>query len=379
MRTTPVLVCMKRLLLLLALAIMATVALRSQASAETFLLPKRFGGWDKVLPSKTSQQPDLADPVNGVVLKEYGFKDFESATYTRPGRQMTVKAIQFADASGAYGAFTFYKQPQMLNERIGDQGASFNERVLFYRGNVLVEAVLDRVTAMSAAELREFASALPQPQGNAKNLPSLPMYLPRQSYVRNSAKYVVGPAGLEKIDAPLPASVVDFSRGAEVVTGKYSTSQGTATLMLISYPTPQIAGGRLRAIEAFVQNPAAGGSTPVAGTFTSKRSGPIVALAAGQISSAEAKSLLASVNYDADVTWNENTYLDKKNNVANLLVNVIFLIFIILGLALIAGIAFGGVRVLLRRFVPGKVFDRDEKTEIIQLKLGKRAREDVNR
>ena len=30
------------------------------------------------------------------------------------------------------------------------------------------------------------------------------------------------------------------------------------------------------------------------------------------------------MNYDASVTWNENTYFDKKNNIANLLVNIIF-------------------------------------------------------
>ena len=50
-----------------------------------------------------------------------------------------------ADASGAYGAFTYYKQPEMLNEKIGDQASSLNNRVLFYRGNVLVEAVFDKL------------------------------------------------------------------------------------------------------------------------------------------------------------------------------------------------------------------------------------------
>ncbi len=369
---------MKRLLLSAIVAMTAAIALSVPAIAEDFLLPGRFAGWNKVLPSKTSRDPETADPVNAALLKEYGFKDFESATYTRPGRQIMVKAARFSDASGAYGAFTFYKQPQMLTERIGDQGASMNDRILFYRGNVLVDAVLDRVTAMSAAELRDLARDIPQPQGSAKNLPSLPMYLPKQSYERNSAKYVVGPVGLDRIAAPLPAQVVDFSRGAEVVTGKYSTGEGTATLMLIAYPTPQIAGERLRAIEAFSQSPAAASNPEIAGAITSKRTGPIIVAVAGQISLAEAKSLLASVNYDADVTWNENTYLDKKNNVANLLVNVIFLIFIIFALALVAGVAFGGVRILLRRLAPGKVFDREERAEIIQLKLGKHTGKDVN-
>jgi len=43
------------------------------------------------------------------------------------------------------------------------------------------------------------------------------------------------------------------------------------------------------------------------------------------------------------------------------------------GIAIVLGIAFGGVRVLTKRFFPGKVFDRPEDMEILQLGLsGKR-------
>jgi len=47
--------------------------------------------------------------------RSYGFTDFESAVYTHDNRKLTVKAARFADTSGAYGAFTYYKMPQMLN------------------------------------------------------------------------------------------------------------------------------------------------------------------------------------------------------------------------------------------------------------------------
>ena len=126
--------------------------------------------------AQTSKDPAVADPVNAALLKEYGLTDFESGTYTRDdGRKVALKAARFADASGAYGAFTYYKMPQMLKESIPDQGASLNERVLFYRGNILVDAVFEKLTAMSAAELRELVGgACPCPPGNARNLPILP-------------------------------------------------------------------------------------------------------------------------------------------------------------------------------------------------------------
>src|SRR5271167_1921696 len=169
------------------------------------ILPKQFGGWQISGSSRTSTDPAIADPVNAAVLKEYGFTGFESATYTRDdGRKLTLKAARFADASGAYGAYTYYKTPTMLIEKIGDGAASLNERVLFYRGNILVDAVFQKLSAMSAAELRELAEGLPLPSGNTRNLPGLPAYLPTQSYVKNSAKYVVGPNALQHVDAPIP-------------------------------------------------------------------------------------------------------------------------------------------------------------------------------
>ena len=41
--------------------------------------------------------------------------------------------------------------------------------------------------------------------------------------------------------------------------------------------------------------------------------------------------------------------------------------------ALVLGVAFGGVRVVTKRFFPGKVFDRPNQMEVLQLGLsGKR-------
>ena len=343
------------------------------------LLPNQFAGWDMQAPAKASKDPAIADPVNANVLKEYGFTDFQSATYTREdGRKLSIRAARFQDASGAYGAFTFYKSPEMLNEKIGDQASSLNNRVLFYSGNVLVDAVFDRLTAMSAAELRELAGMLPRPAGDAGKLPGLPAYLPKQSYVKNTAKYIVGPGALDKVGAPVASQLVDFSSGAEVVLGNYNSSGGEATLMLINYPTPQIAAEHLRRIEAAHQpNSQSPGAAPNAdsGPFFSKRTGPIVVVAAGPLSQSDGKSLLAAVNYDADVTWNENTNPSKKDNLANLLVNIIILCFILIGFALVAGLAFGGVRILIKRVFPDRVFDRPEEMEFISLHLSERLNE----
>ena len=354
------------------------------ASAPSSVLPLQFAGWRVKDPVTKSSDPVTADEANAPVLKEYGFQRLEKTTYTRDdGRTLDIKAAVFEDASGAYGAFTYYKIPEMLNEKIGNQASSLGNRVLFYESNVLVDAVFDKLTVMSAAELRELAGLLPQPPPNARNLPPLPTYLPKDGYRKNTAKYILGPVTLDRVGAPLPTAMVDFKAGAEVVLGKYSASAGNATLMLISYPTPQIAIEKLRAIDAAHQvNPQSQpGVAPIvdAGPFYDKRTGPIIAIAAGPLSQTEAQALLAPISYEADVTWNENTYLSKKNNVANFLFNAILLCLIVVGFSLVGGLAFGGFRVLMKRIYPDRVFDRPDDMEIISLHLDEKVEQAAGR
>src|SRR5579864_7055527 len=323
---------MKKTAILVAFCL-ASMALAWAAPAEsTTFLPGEFAGWRLSGTPAVSHDPAQADPAFGPLLKEYGFQEMEQATYIRPdNRIMKVKAARFADASGAFGAFSFYKQPEMPKEDIGDQAASANGRVLFLRGNIVVDAVLDRVTAMSAAELRDLAASLPLPAGSARDLPPVLGYLPKQARRANSIRYFMGAVGLSDVSSPIPPQVVDFAKAIDAAL--HTTSR------------PEDPASRV------------------------KRSGPLVALVSGQISNSDAKSLLDQVNYDADITWNQNTFFSKRNNLGNLLVGVILLVAILIGFSLVAGLLFGGFRVLMKRLFPDRLFDRSKDVEIISLKL----------
>ncbi len=361
---------MKRIAILLVFCLGSLAATwAAPAGSNATFLPSEFAGWRLSAPPTVSQDAAKADPAFGPLLKEYGFHDMEQATYVRSDRLLKVKAARFADASGAFGAFSFYKQPEMATENIGDQAASNNGRVLFVRGNIVVDAVLDRVTVMSAAELRDLAASLPLPTGNARDLPPVLAYLPKQARRANSVRYFMGAVGLSDVSTPISPQLVDFAKGAEVAMAQYATSagsQGDATLMVISYPTPQIAAERAKVIDAALHTTSET-ENPVSRV---KRSGPLVALVSGQVSNGDAKSLLDQVNYDADVTWNQNTFFSKRDNIGNLLVGVILLVAILMGFALVAGLLFGGFRLLMKRLFPDRIFDRSKDVEIISLKLG---------
>ena len=52
-----------------------------------------------------------------------------------------------------------------------------------------------------------------------------------------------------------------------------------------------------------------------------------------------------------------------------LILNIVVLCAILAGLAIIAGVAFGGFRILMKRLYPDRVFDRPEQMEFISLHL----------
>jgi hypothetical protein len=332
-----------------------------QAKAPSGVLPQTFSGWRLEPQSiKIISDPAVADPTDSPVLKEYGFAEVESGTYTRNGRTMQIKAARFNDATGAFGAFTYYVQPQMQVEKIGDQGASSNARILFFKGNLLVDVTVEHLTAMSAADLRSLADILPHPKGNIGTLPTLPGNLPSQSLLQNTSRYIVGPEALTRLGVPIPAPLVDFSKGPEVTFGKYRSSQGEASVTLIGYPTPQIAKERMAAMQsAALSN----------GPFYFKRTGPFLVAVSGNIPADEAQSLLASVNYDADVTWNQPTKPKPVENTAGFIVALTLLTVIAVLAALVFGFAFGGVRILAHRVFPKQVFKRKDEAEIIRLDL----------
>ena len=345
------------LLLIIALAGIASAQSKGPAGP----LPAAFSGWHLESKSvKTTPDPAAADPTDAPVLKEYGFTDLETGTYARSGRTMQIKAARFNDATGAFGAFTYYVQPQMQVEKIGDSGASSNSRILFFKGNVLVDVSVEHLSAMSGADLRALAAAMPRPKNEIGKLPTLIANLPSQSLERNTSRYIIGPEALARLGTPISAQLIDFSKSPEVAIGKYRTSQGEATLTLVSYPTPQIARERMETMQS---------AALTGGPFYFRRSGPYVVVVSGNIPGDEAQSLLASVNYDADVTLLQPTKPRLQEDRAGFIFALVMLCVIAVLAALVFGFAFGGIRILANRLFPNRFFSRPESVEIIRLNL----------
>ncbi len=372
----PLLRALPASVLLLSALVLPALSQPSAPAAAPPLLPTDFAGWSQSAPAQQSSAPESADAANAAVLKEYGFQQFASAHYTNGDNKLNVRAIRFQDASGAYGAFTFYRRPGSIAEQIGRTAAWDGSHVLFWNGATLVDATLDHVTPMTAAELRELAKDLPLPPGSANIAPPLPGYLPRQGLELGLTHYSLGPEAYARSGGVLPAPLVGFASSAEAVTALYSDRDGDGQVTLLIYPTPQLAAARLRDIDAFLKagNTQATWPQPLAesrpGSVLTRRSGPIVAVVSGSLPAPIAHKLLNQINYQADVVWNNpQGYISDGSKVARLILGIFALTGILGGAAILLGLFLGGGRAIYRvlRGKPASAFQ--EETEFISLHL----------
>src|SRR5882757_6736504 len=180
------------------------------------LLPESFAGFDLQGKLDKTTAPGTADPANAQVLVEDGFRDFASGTYKNNVSTVTIRAMRFEDASGAYAAYTFYRVPGTAPEDIGKGGAANGSRVLFWNGATVVDAKFDHLTAMSAAALRELADKVPIIGGGAGVPPPLPGFLPRTDMEQTHTRYFLGPEAFARRGGVLPAALIDFSKSPEI-------------------------------------------------------------------------------------------------------------------------------------------------------------------
>lgn len=348
------------------------------------LLPKMFADWQLTGTPQESTSPQAADPGDAAVLSEYGFTRYEEANYTRGSDTLTLKAMEFGDATGAYGAFTFYRRPGMAPEPIGRGGAFDGTRVLFWSGIVLVDAKFQHITPMSAAELRDLVTELPPPAGNQGTMPTLPGYLPRERLQANTVQYAIGPQSYRLSGGVLPPGIVGFNDSAEVVTAQYDSLNGPGTLTIINYPTPEIAINQQHAIRIYLDSHGASKGTPGQPQFPwtqalaesnpaalqTRRSGPLVAITSGSFTADVARNLLQRVHYEVNLTpGNYGHYVPDTTKVAQLILGVAFLVGIFAVIAIVAAVSLGGGRVMLRKMRAKSGAPEDDSGDFIRLNL----------
>jgi hypothetical protein len=258
--------------------------------------------------------------------------------------------MRFTDATGAYGAFTFYRVPGMVTETIGSGGAANAHEVVFRAGDTIVDATFPGAARDEERALKALAAELPSLTGSNGVAPSLPQYLPATGLDRSTVHYAIGPTAYVRMGGVLPPNLIDFAQDAEAVTAEYSTASGHATLTIVEYPTPQIAIQRAKSIDALLKGPlppALQQSNPA--DLAVKRSGPLVAMVSGNMLPDQARALLDEVKYQAEVTFNRAAgSRDEVKNAAEMLLGIAYLTGVLAACAILLAAFFGGGRAYWR-------------------------------
>jgi Family of unknown function (DUF6599) len=339
------------------------------------LLPNAFAGWVAAQPPKAVTDPAQVDNADAAALKEYDFTDAALASYKREDETLMIRALRFGDTSGAYGAYSFYRQNGWPKEQIGTGATSNHNRVLFWEGNTVVDATFSHIGPMSASELRELASQLPIPQGNKALAPPILANLPQAALDKQTTHYAVGPAGYAGAGGVLPPDLVGFDHGAEAVTANYSMPSGPATLTIIDYPTPQMAAAQEAKIRAYIKSgrqaqPA--WPKPLVdsdqASLEVRRSGPLVALVSGDAIPDESHKLLQTVHFQEDLVSIPQPSESEVTKTGKLLLGIAELVIIGASAAILLGFFLGGGRALYR-IARGKPISSVYETEFISLHL----------
>jgi len=332
-----------------------TLAALEPPPAAPALLPKSFAGW-----TQTAAPTATPTPADAAVLHEYGLAQSSVASYASGAQRVTIHAWRFADATGAYGAFTCFRQPGMSAENIGHDGAASGDHHLFWTGTTVVDAIFTAPATAEKSIIAALAAQLPQVGGAAGIPPSLPHYLPAPQLDPSTVKYAIGPAAYARMGGQLPPAAIDFSQDTEAITAHYGPAGAQQTLTLLLYPTPQIAAAHLKALDSIAQS--SGMST--------KRSGPLVAIVTGSNTSQKTQQLLNAVHFNDYVTINHpEGYVPEGAKLYRLLLGITVLVVVLMCGALLLGLFLGGGRALFR-VIRGKPASSVVEEEFISLHLG---------
>jgi hypothetical protein len=346
-------------------AVAAAPRLSVQGALEQ-IFPGQFGRWKAVnSPTKVKSDEGRAQ-----VFAESGMTDSLANEYSDGTQRVGVILRQFRDPSGAYEAYTAEFGPNMHPSTVGGPSAIDQERLLLLLGNLILEVRPPQNP--STDELQQLA-AMVRKHSNQSPLPPIRTYLP-SGFSDGTQRYALGPAALRNALSSLKqeeftdlVSEAGFASGAEAMIAEYRNGKDSAGLLLLEYPTPQLAEQHLRHLEQALSP-----SAKRAGT-TIERKASLLSLVLRPSSAAYGGSLRSAVIYETEVTWNEPHQTVTDPPLVTTLAKIILGTGLFMVVAVVLGVAFGGVRVLAKIFFPGKVFDRPEQMDVLQLGLsGKR-------
>jgi hypothetical protein len=345
------------------------LGLGAPSSRAQQVLPQQFGKW--ALGGCPGFRGKIVAP-DTPVSRESKLKTAGSEFYCNGSLGVTAVIYTFGDPTGAYEFYTSELRAGMSATTLGGATAVDSEHLLTLLGNFVVSVAPPK--NISDADLLLLLKPIKAKAMDAV-LPPIRAFLPNEGMVQGTQRYAMGPAAFQSALETMGLSKfavltdeVGFRSGTEAMLATYAErGNKTQTLLLLDCPTPQLAEQHLRHIQPILAASAELASTTV------ERKGSLLSLVLSPLNEKAAAQLRSQINYGTEVTWNEPSQTLTDPPWVVVLKNIFLGTFAFCGLAMALGLAFGGLRVVTKKLLPGKVFDKPQDMEVLQLGLsGKR-------
>jgi hypothetical protein len=352
--------------------LIVTLAATPRSPAQQSILPDQFAGWRLNRCVDMPNRPALSD--------EAGQREFRSCEFSSMDRSAVISAGRYRDPSSAYEVYTSLLGPAMSPAAVGQYSAADANKFIVLIGDVVLH--IEQPRNIPAADLQQLVTRVKE-RAHESPLPPIRAFLPEEDLLNGTQRYALGAAGLRNaLDPYIPsifgtqnlqdaqreeylhiADQIGFSSGAETMLAQYQGNKGSAVLLLIDYPTPQLAELHLRHLQTALPEDAS------AAKVTIERKGSLLSLVLTSSSPEYADALRQNINLHTQVTWNEPSATATDPPWSVILSRIFIGTGVFMVLAVIFGVLFGGIRVFTKRYFPGKIFDRPKNIEILQLGL----------
>jgi hypothetical protein len=285
-------------------------------------------------------------------LIRYGLIGVTTQNWSSPDGPVKMTLFEMTDPSAAYGLFTIERnvdQPGFATIPVGTEGFRVGSRAEFWQSKYVVK--LEGASHANTSLARRISENI----FGRSSKPQVSAHLPPANLIQGTERYIVDASGLRR-GVDVDPTTLGFEDSVEVATADYRVNGKTAHLLLLMYPTQQLAKKYEDQWSSIAPN----------GAAFRKRVGALLAIVRGSNDPSIAQTIFDGVYYETQVTS-----VPPRPDIS--LRTMILTIFTFIGIGLlftvVAGISFGGLRIFVKARYPDRVFDRPEDMEIIQLKL----------
>jgi len=316
---------------------------------------------------KESRNVSLTDVrdwgVQPLVDREYGVTKVEIRTYGTAKQTLQAMVEITPDPSSAYGLLTFYQNESMKPGTGMKLAVIGSEQALMARGTFFI-----RVMRPAKMPEENFRSALVAIAGAAPSTSNalLPPSLPAQGVISGTHKYVLGPVAMQRAVPSIPPDLVGFRMGAELQAADYRLEGQPVRLVFISYPTGSIARAQFTALQKKLSVNQKNGT----GAIFGKIEGSYVLLVENAQSKQVASRLMSRLNIKEQVSWDQKPPGTPVTvQMFKLILGNIFLVLLLVGMAVVAGVLLFASRRMAARWFPQSDWARGYEDSIIRLNL----------